>query len=1101
VGQHPVRSTEHRLAPPEHHELAAERFEAGDQRRRQVGSTEPTDQVRGQVQLAGGPDARRGVEVEVGGDLVELVGHLLVTTQLGQQLQAHQVGQPTVRAGRRRGRQCGPDRVDVGQGAVEPTARPVQEQALVADRHPAGEPAGPDPLQLGQAGLGGGAVVGGEGDRGPPAPGVGQVQPGSQPLGDRDQAIDLALRAREVAPRHGDHHATPHRPAPVAHRPQLVGDHQVAVRERPPSVQVGRRRERDRAGEQDLGLDGRGPGRNERGLGRPECGGGGRHGRPPHGVVVGRRGEHAGPEPRVADEIEGLVGEGQRGRVDRVGGAEGPVQHDGVHQHRLGHRAGERLGHHLGGEGLGRGDVTPPPAGIGEGDPEGRPLGRRPALERPIEERRGVHERPAGHRLLAGPAELGDRLLGGDQRSGAEGVVGQHGGRRAARLEGPEGGVVEQAAPAGPLGAEHRPAVRGVDEGVAALDLGQETGLDQLVEGHQHLVGAQRGHQALDHRGLDGLGQHGGRGGDVGHLGPPRGQPAGHQGARRLREVLAHLARRPQRAVRGAGRGHRLHHEQGDPAGHLVDHRGDAAAAIEVVRCRRRFGGGQQLLDVRGPQRFQVDHRGPRLAQLVDEAADRVRRDHLPIPPGQHEVHGGGDGLVQGVLEEPDRGVVGPVQVVDDHHQRPVPRRVRQPGGHPLEQPQDPTLRGLAGLVVLAGEDGQLRSGVHLFEDRDPGPERLEDVLAAPTAHHPCPRRQPGRQRAEQGGLADALLAYHRHPGTGAGLDDAVEAGLEPGQLPLPSDHRARHRPGRCRRCGWTGRAGRRRGGRRHDRRGHRRHPGRPRRTRQVLVEHVALDPLEGGAGFEAQPADQVSPSAGVGVQGLGLATAAVERGHQELPPALPQRVVLDQGLQVGDDPLVASEVQLDRHAVVDRLVAQRRQPGDGSGRERQVGDVGQGRAPPPPVRGAEVVERVLQAAPGPGLGRRVQRPLEPVHVAGAAGVGHEVARRAGVHGVRAQRGPEVRDVDVDRLDRGGRRVIGPQAVGQRVDRHHPTRGQQQLGQQPTALGTAERQGVAIGVDRHDGTQQAIPRFVPRLGLTHRSSSSGRGVYRTPTAR
>ena len=74
------------------------------------------------------------------------------------------------------------------------------------------------------------------------------------------------------------------------------------------------------------------------------------------------------------------------------------------------------------------------------------------------------------------------------------------------------------------------------------------------------------------------------------------------------------------------------------------------------------------------------------------------------------------------------------------------------------------------------------------------------------------------------------------------------------------------------------------------------------------LLEHLAFQPTKFRARLDPQVLDQSVSDPAVGGQGIGLAAAAVQRGHQLRPQPLSQGMLRHEAFQLGDQGCVACQ-------------------------------------------------------------------------------------------------------------------------------------------------------------------------------------------------
>ena len=106
------------------------------------------------------------------------------------------------------------------------------------------------------------------------------------------------------------------------------------------------------------------------------------------------------------------------------------------------------------------------------------------------------------------------------------------------------------------------------------------------------------------------------------------------------------------------------------------------------------------------------------------------------------------------------------------------------------------------------------------------------------------------------------------------------------------------------------------------------------------MAENGALELSELLAGLDPELLDQRLASGSVGLQRLGLAPGTVERQHAQSPQPLAQRMLRDQGVELGRDLVLAAAVQVGLDAVLDCGETQCIQPGSDRCDPRQIGQV-----------------------------------------------------------------------------------------------------------------------------------------------------------------
>ena len=351
---------------------------------------------------------------------------------------------------------------------------------------------------------------------------------------------------------------------------------------------------------------------------------------------------------------------------------------------------------------------------------------------------------------------------------------------------------------------------------------------------------------------------------------------------------------------------------------------------------------------------------------------------------------------------------------------------------------------------------------------------------ASPTQTAPhLPRRSPGvsrpgsrRRRGSSPGRPRQRRRDDRYRGRRVVADDEIPEG-DTRHGCDQQDHRHRH-------AATTSAARARR------RRAVRRAGTRRRIELGVLLEDRPLQPLQLRSRLQSQVARETAASVAIDVEGLGLASAAVEREHQLAPQPLAERVLVDAGLELGHDRAVPAEPQLPLDAALDRLEAELVEAMDLPLRELGERELAECRAAPEGERlfegrdGAPADRRPAGAtlrprAPRTGVRRRRRHRGEGRNPAAAS---------------RAHRSPR----PTRRLDAGVRRspagpsppsgaVLPPQGVDEHVRRDHFAAPQREHRQErPLAPGRELQRlaGVVANLERAED---------PELHLTSRLPS------------
>ena len=235
---------------------------------------------------------------------------------------------------------------------------------------------------------------------------------------------------------------------------------------------------------------------------------------------------------------------------------------------------------------------------------------------------------------------------------------------------------------------------------------------------------------------------------------------------------------------------------------------------------------------------------------------------------------------------------------------------------------------------------------------------------------------------------------------------------------------------------------------------------------RRVLAQDRLVQAAQLGAGLDADRVDELVAGPAVGAEGVGLAAAAVEREHPQAVEALAQRVLREQGLDLGDHLGVAAGGEILLEGLLDRGQAQLLQAADLEARERLGGDVVERR--PAPQR-----ERLARRAVG-------DEPLEAPRVDLAGAEPQLIAAAAGddLRAVAAapERLAQLGDVDLHHLRRGGRGRLAPEAVDQPLGRDGGALVEGQHGEQRTRLSCADGDRVVVDT-RLNGSEKSQVHF------------------------
>ena len=225
----------------------------------------------------------------------------------------------------------------------------------------------------------------------------------------------------------------------------------------------------------------------------------------------------------------------------------------------------------------------------------------------------------------------------------------------------------------------------------------------------------------------------------------------------------------------------------------------------------------------------------------------------------------------------------------------------------------------------------------------------------------------------------------------------------------------------------------------------------------RLLAEDRGVHSAQERARLEPELLDEELAAFAVDLERLRLPARAVEGEHQLRPQPLAQRIGADEPLELGDEVGVLPDRQLRLGALLEEGEAELVEPRDLLLRERLVAEVGQRLAPP---QGERLVE---ERRPAHGLAR--PRLVDEAPHAGQVELlgpePNDVARRARLDRIRAERLPQLRDEVLERRHRGRRRLTGPERFDEPVDRDDPPGLEQQQRQERPLLRAAERDRLA----------------------------------------
>jgi hypothetical protein len=261
---------------------------------------------------------------------------------------------------------------------------------------------------------------------------------------------------------------------------------------------------------------------------------------------------------------------------------------------------------------------------------------------------------------------------------------------------------------------------------------------------------------------------------------------------------------------------------------------------------------------------------------------------------------------------------------------------------------------------------------------------------------------------------------------------------------------------------------------------------------RRVVLQDHALKLLQLRARLDAQLVHEPPTRGAIGLERLGLASAAVEGDEPQALEALTQRVLAGQRLELDDHLRVPPQGEVGLDAVLERGEAHFLEPPDLVLREGLVGEVGQRRSAPErecllePRRrsGRLLVAGLLDE----GLeARRVER-VDPQGVAG------RLSNQCAV----AEHPSQPRDVALNVLRRGRRRPLSPELVDEPVDRDDLAGAQEQDREQGARLAgrKLERPVVARDLERAQDAELERPAHARSTGVNRSSTAAAEGLSR-----
>ena len=281
--------------------------------------------------------------------------------------------------------------------------------------------------------------------------------------------------------------------------------------------------------------------------------------------------------------------------------------------------------------------------------------------------------------------------------------------------------------------------------------------------------------------------------------------------------------------------------------------------------------------------------------------------------------------------------------------------------------------------------------------------------------------------------------------------------GRDPVRLRIDHGHRVRLRDKRRLLVAQCSHDGHRRDGESHEQRrpdaaaprrgGPRRcgHAGRSGKSR-ILVEHLAFECLQLGAGLDSETLDERFARGAVRGERIGLPPRPVEREHLLRSEALAVRVLHHERVQLMDQVGVAAERQVRVDPILERSQALLLELGPGSDTERRSVELGQRRPTPERERLVQCFGRSSRFGRVACLRteRRERLQVERAWLELEYVPGRPRPQRCAVFPERlAQAG----DVDLQRRARRLRRRVAPQLVDQPLARHDAVCLQQEQGE------------------------------------------------------
>ena len=226
-------------------------------------------------------------------------------------------------------------------------------------------------------------------------------------------------------------------------------------------------------------------------------------------------------------------------------------------------------------------------------------------------------------------------------------------------------------------------------------------------------------------------------------------------------------------------------------------------------------------------------------------------------------------------------------------------------------------------------------------------------------------------------------------------------------------------------------------------------------------------------AGLESELLAKVMPTFLENAERIGLPTGAIQRHHQQRAQSFVQRSGGHEFFEFGNGFLVATELELDVEPSFDQREAQLGQPGDGTGGEVVVDEVGERVAAPERVGLGQPCGRLVQIAHVEGGARRGREPLVTEHVDRAGRQLEDVPAAAHRDEIgRTQCAPQLGYEPLQTVADLRRRVLAPEGVDNLVGGDHSSRLQGENGEERAQLRSGDDHLVSVVIEHVESTEQ-----------------------------